>query len=209
MKITLKNIGRRFNREWIFKHVDYEFTSGNCYAILGANGSGKSTLISILNGSLTPSEGQILYSHNQSPVDISDVYKKISFAAPYLELVETFTLIELINFHFKFKEFTPGMNTSNLIDLLGLQKSANKEIRYFSSGMKQRTKLAIAFCAASPILFLDEPTSNLDVQGLDWYRELTKNFSADKLIIVGSNQEHEYDFCSKHLQVSDFKFVKN
>ncbi|MBC7418083.1 MAG: ABC transporter ATP-binding protein [Pedobacter sp.] len=209
MKISLKNIGRRFNREWIFKHVDYEFTSGNSYAILGANGSGKSTLISVLNGSLTPSEGKVTYTTNQSTIDVSDIYKKISFAAPYLELVETFTLRELINFHFKFKDFSSGMDASKLIELLGLERSANKEIRYFSSGMKQRTKLALAYCAANPVLFLDEPTSNLDVQGLDWYRELNRNFSKDKLIIVGSNQEHEYDFCSDRIQLSDYKFFKN
>ncbi|MET4083321.1 ABC-type multidrug transport system ATPase subunit [Pedobacter sp. UYP30] len=209
MKITLTNIGRRFNRDWIFRHIEYEFTSGNSYAILGANGSGKSTLISVLNGSLTPSEGQITYSDKQSTIDVSDVYKEISLAAPYLELVETFTLKELINFHFKFKEFSSGMNASKLIRLLGLESSAHKEIRYFSSGMKQRTKLALAFCAATSILFLDEPTSNLDAQGLAWYNELTENFSKDKIIIVGSNQEHEYNFCSKKIQVSDYKLFEN
>lgn len=208
MKIDLKNIGRRFNREWIFRNIDYEFTSGNSYAILGANGSGKSTLISVLSGSLTPSEGSITYSANQSTIDVADVYKEISLAAPYLELVETFTLREIINFHFKFKEFVHGVDVNKLIELLGLERSSNKLIKYFSSGMKQRTKLALAFCAATPILFLDEPTSNLDAQGLDWYKELVEKFSGDKIIIVGSNQKHEYNFCKNFIQVSDYKFFK-
>lgn len=205
MEITLKNIGRRFNREWIFKHIDCEFTSGNSYAILGANGSGKSTLISILNGSLTPSEGKLSYTNNGSEIDVANIYNHTSFAAPYLELVETFTLKEIIDFHFKFKNFTAGMDASKLIELLDLERAANKEIRYFSSGMKQRTKLALAVVADTPILFLDEPTSNLDAQGTDWYKELVEKFSKDKIIVVGSNQKHEYDFCNKTIQITDYK----
>ena len=205
MKITLRNIGRRFNREWIFKHLDYEFTSGNSYAILGANGSGKSTLISVLNGSLTPSEGELTFSSEQSTIDVAEIYSSISFAAPYLELVETFTLEELIRFHFQFKDFDVDMDVLKVIDLLGLESSTNKQIKYFSSGMKQRTKLALAFCAATPILFLDEPTSNLDVQGISWYQNLVETFSKDKIIIVGSNQNHEHNFCNFSLQISDYK----
>ena len=204
MKISLTNIGRRFNKEWIFRNLSTEFTSGNRYAILGPNGSGKSTLLSVLTGSLTPSEGQISFSAGKD-IPIEDIYKQISLAAPYLELVETFTLKEIIDFHFKFKNFAPGVDQKSLISILGLEKSANKEIKYFSSGMKQRTKLALACCSDSPILFLDEPTSNLDLQGVDWYRNLMENFTSGRLTIIGSNQIHEYDFCDYQTQISDYK----
>jgi len=204
MKIALNNVGRRFNKEWIFRNLSTEFISGNSYAILGPNGSGKSTLLSILTGSLTPSEGEISFS-SVKEIEVENIYKYISLAAPYLELVETFTLKEIIDFHFKFKNFAQGIDAKSLIALLGLEKSANKEIKYFSSGMKQRTKLALACCSESPILFLDEPTSNLDVQGVDWYRELMKNFTKERLTIIGSNQIHEYEFCNKQIQISDFK----
>jgi len=204
MKITLNNVGRRFNKEWIFRRISTEFTSGNSYAILGPNGSGKSTLLSVLTGSLTPSEGQISFSENKD-IAVEDIYKHISLAAPYLELVETFTLKELIDFHFKFKDFVVGVDAKSLVSILGLEKSANKEIKYFSSGMKQRTKLALACCSNSPILFLDEPTSNLDVQGVDWYRELIENFTKNRLTIIGSNQIQEYEFCHEKLQITDFK----
>lgn len=206
MKIALNNVGRRFNKEWIFRNLSTEFISGNSYAILGPNGSGKSTLLSVLTGSLTPSEGEISFS-SVKEIGIENIYKYISLAAPYLELIETFTLTEIIDFHFKFKNFAQGIDAKSLIALLGLEKSANKEIKYFSSGMKQRTKLALACCSESPILFLDEPTSNLDVQGVDWYRELVKNFTKDRLTIIGSNQIHEYEFCDKKIQISEFKQV--
>lgn len=204
MNISLNNVGRRFNKEWIFRNLSTEFSSGNSYAILGPNGSGKSTLLSVLTGSLSPSEGEISFSDvNEIPVE--NIYKYISLAAPYLELVETFTLKESIDFHFKFKNFASGLDSKRLITILGLEKAANKEIKYFSSGMKQRTKLALACCTDTPILFLDEPTSNLDVQGISWYRELIENFGKDRLTIIGSNQIKEYDFCTNQIQISDYK----
>ncbi|MBO9676510.1 MAG: ABC transporter ATP-binding protein [Sphingobacteriaceae bacterium] len=204
MNITLQHVGRRFNKEWIFKNLSAQFSSGNSYAILGPNGSGKSTLLSVLNGSLSPSEGKITFSDTQE-IPVENIYKYISLAAPYLELVETLTLKELIDFHFKFKNFADGLDANKLIGILGLEKARNKEIKYFSSGMKQRTKLALACCTDTPILFLDEPTSNLDVQGVNWYRELIQNFGKDRLMIIGSNQIQEYDFCTTQIQISDYK----
>ena len=204
MNITLQNVGRRFNKEWIFRNLSTEFSSGNSYAILGPNGSGKSTLLSVLTGSLSPSEGEISFS-DVNEILVENIYKYISLAAPYLELVETFTLKESIDFHFKFKNFASGLDSKKLITILGLEKAANKEIKYFSSGMKQRTKLALACCTDTPILFLDEPTSNLDVQGINWYRELIENFGKDRLTIIGSNQIQEYDFCTNQIQISDYK----
>jgi ABC-type multidrug transport system ATPase subunit len=205
MIITLQNIGRRFNREWIFKGVDYTFTSGESYAILGPNGSGKSTLLQVLNGSLSPSSGKIEFVNDSKPIEIETVFTHLSLAAPYLELIEEFTMSEMIDFHFKFKSFKPGMDKAQLIDLLNLPKSANKLIKYFSSGMKQRLKLALAFCADTPMLMLDEPTSNLDTQGVDWYLNLVQQFAAGRLTIVCSNQEHEYGFCNHKLSIVDYK----
>ncbi|MNL09632.1 Iron(3+)-hydroxamate import ATP-binding protein FhuC [compost metagenome] len=204
MKISLNNVGRRFNKEWIFRNLSTEFSAGNSYAILGPNGSGKSTLLSILTGSLSPSEGEISFSQG-TDIPVENIYRYISLAAPYLELVETFSLKEIIDFHFKFKNFAPGVDAKSLISILGLEKAANKEIKYFSSGMKQRTKLALACCTDTPILFLDEPTSNLDVQGMNWYRELIENFGKDRLTIIGSNQIQEYEFCNHQIQIADYK----
>jgi len=205
MNITLQNIGRRFNRDWIFRGVDYTFNSGQAYAILGPNGSGKSTLLQVLNASLTPSAGTINYTFQDKSVEATEVFTHLSLAAPYLELIEEFTLTEMVDFHFKFKQYKPGIDKKELIGLLSLAKSENKLIRYFSSGMKQRLKLILAFCADTPILMLDEPTSNLDTQGVDWYLGLVEQFAIGRLTIVCSNQEHEYGFCNERLSISDYK----
>ena len=206
MTITLENIGRRFNRDWIFRGIDYTFNAGESYAILGPNGSGKSTLIQVLNGSLTPSAGSINFIEGDNkPVDIEQVFQHLSLAAPYLELIEEFTLTEMIDFHFKFKAYLPGMDNEAVINLLDLPASKHKMIRYFSSGMKQRLKLALAFTADTSMLILDEPTSNLDVQGVDWYLSLIQQYAQNRLTIIGSNQQHEYSFCAHQLNITDYK----
>jgi ABC-type multidrug transport system ATPase subunit len=205
LEILLDDIGRRFNQEWIFKNVDFQFVQGQSYAVLGPNGSGKSTLLQVLAGSLSPSKGTITYSHQEKTIDVEGVYKHLALATPYLELIEEFTLLELLNFHFKFKKIMNGWTVQKLIQFLQFESSANKEIRYFSSGMKQRVKLALAFGTDSPILMLDEPTSNLDSQGFSWYLEMIPEFSKNRLLVVCSNQAHEYDFCDHQLNILDYK----
>lgn len=204
MDITLDKVGRRFNKEWIFKDINYEFKQGEKYAILGPNGSGKSTLLSVLLSSLVPSEGKIKYT-SSTEIKVEDVYQYISFAAPYLDLVEEFTLQETISFHFQFKSFFDGLDAAGVLSLLGLEKSQDKALKHFSSGMKQRTKLVLACCTNAPVLMLDEPTSNLDAQGIDWYLNLIAKFAVGKMVLVGSNQEHEYAFCENRLSITDYK----
>ena len=205
MKITLENIGRRFNQEWIFRGIDYAFTGAEPYAILGPNGSGKSTLLQVLNGSLTPSKGTLSYFNGDEAIEAEQVFQHLSLAAPYMELIEEFTLTEVIDFHFKFKSPKSGVDTAAVIDLLNMPGSKNKPIKYFSSGMKQRLKLALAFCSDSSMLMLDEPTSNLDTQGVDWYLGLVELFASNRLTIVCSNQEYEYSFCKHRLNIADYK----
>ena len=205
MKITLENIGRRFNQEWIFRGIDHTFEDNNAYAILGPNGSGKSTLLQVLSGSLVPSEGKITYTFNDIPVHVEAAYTHLSLAAPYLELIEDLTLDEMVAFHFKFKRYAAGLDKDAVIALLGLQGSRHKLLKYFSSGMKQRTKLALAFCSDTPMLMLDEPTSNLDTQGVDWYLGLVETYAANRLTIICSNQAHEYAFCKQQLNIIDYK----
>lgn len=206
MNITLQNIGRRFNQDWIFRNIDYTFSTSKKYAILGPNGSGKSTLLKVIAGQLTPSEGKISYSVQQKPIAIEDVYKDFTIAAPYVELIEEYTLHEMLSFHFQFKKCLPGYTIRSIIELMGMQKSAHKILRNFSSGMKQRVKLALACCSVSQLVILDEPMSNMDMQGEQWYLSLIQDtITADRLLLVGSNQEREYSFCDEMLHVTNFK----
>jgi len=206
LHIQLKNIGKRYNYEWIFRKVDYEFTLGNHYVLLGANGSGKSTLLQVIAGSMMSSEGEIQYTFQNNVIDEESIFQHISYAAPYLDLFEEFTLKETIEFQSKFKPFINNLAVDEIINIMQLQKAQTKAIKYFSSGMKQRVKLALAILADTPLLLLDEPSSNLDKNAINWYQSLINQYSANKIIIVCSNQiEQEYGFCNKQLVIEDYK----
>jgi ABC-type multidrug transport system ATPase subunit len=206
MNIKLNNIGKRYNYEWIFRKVNYEFTSENNYVILGANGSGKSTLLQIIAGSMIPSEGNLNYENENKLIQEENIFTHLSFASPYLELFEEFTLNESIEFQAKFKPFYKDLTTQQIVELTELEKSKNKQLKYYSSGMKQRVRLALAILCNTPLLLLDEPASNLDKKAIAWYQQLVNNYSSNRLIIVASNQqEHEYPFCNESLEVEDYK----
>jgi len=171
MEVVLHNVSKRFRFEWIFKGIDFTFQAGQRYAILGPNGSGKSTFLKILSGHLSPSKGKIEFLQNKTKLDIDHVYRHVGFAAPYIELIEDFTLKEAIIFHQKFKPFLQKLGPEDIIKILGFEHSTHKEVKYFSSGMKQRLKLALTLCSDTALLLLDEPTTNLDQQGFDWYSD--------------------------------------
>lgn len=206
MEITLKDIGRRYNSEWIFRHINYRFESGKSYAVLGQNGSGKSTLLKVLSGSLSSSEGELVYTNGESIIGIDQVYQQLSIAAPYIELIEEFTLRELFDFHFQFKSYLRGFDKESVLNLLGLESALDKEIKHFSSGMRQRVKLVLACCSNSNLVLLDEPTSNLDSAGEEWYLNLIARTKLDfRLFIICSNQKKEYEFCDETISIVDFK----
>lgn len=201
MQISLQQASKRFNKEWIFRNLDYTFALGQHYALIGNNGSGKSTLLQIIAGYSSLTKGTIQWSDN----DHTTIFQQISFAAPYLELVEEFTTMEQFEFHATFKPLQSSISVNDIIERIGLKNSAHKQIRYFSSGMKQRLKLALAILSDTPLLLLDEPCSNLDKEGYTLYAELIQQFAQHKLIIVGSNDPQEYTFCNQQVNLMDYK----
>ena len=206
MTISLNNIGKRYNYEWIFRKVNYDFTSDNNYAVLGSNGSGKSTLLQVIAGNLTKSEGDFKFQISDSIIEEDNLYTHLSYCAPYLDLFEEFTLTESIEFQEKFKPFQTGLDIKKIIELVELESSKDKQLKYYSSGMKQRVRLALAILADTSLLLLDEPTSNLDKKSIDWFQQLVKTYSKNRLIIVASNhQENEYSFCNKQLNIEEYK----
>jgi ABC-type multidrug transport system ATPase subunit len=205
MRIELSGAGRRYNHDWIFRKTDLTFSSGNAYALTGPNGSGKSTMLGVIGGLLQPSEGKVTHYHEEKAVAPENGYRHIALAAPYLDVIEEFTAIEFLEFHRKFKPFRTGHTPVSILKRVGLGGAAQKQIRYYSSGMKQRVKLAQAFFSDTPVLLLDEPSSNLDATGVQLYKDLVAEETADRLVIVCSNDPGEYDFCDNVLSVMDYK----
>lgn len=201
MSIQLEKIGKKFNKDWIFRNVNTTFQFNETYAIIGSNGSGKSTLLQIILGFIEPTEGNIKLEMIDTSIT-SNHFSTFSIAAPYVELIEEMTALEFLNFHLRFKKIINNYSCEDVLNKVQLGKAMNKQIRFFSSGMKQRLKLAQAFFSDTSILLLDEPCSNLDKQGIELYHDLINNYSKNRLVIICSNDEHEYSFCSQILDLN-------
>ncbi len=207
MQISLSDTGKRFNREWIFRNLSFRFLPGNSYAITGPNGSGKSTLLQVIAGAVTLSEGKAEYFRPE-PLDPESAFQYLSIAAPYQELIEEMTLLEFLSFHNKFKPLLTGSTIPDIVRLIGLEHAARKQIRYYSSGMKQRVKLAQAIFSDTPCLLLDEPCTNFDAEGFALYHQLITDYCRDRLVIVSSNEPQEYRFCQEIIDITQYKKLR-
>jgi ABC-type multidrug transport system ATPase subunit len=205
MQIILDQVGKRYRQEWIFRDLSQRFEPARSYAVTGPNGSGKSTLLKLLCGQLSPSTGTLQFLKQGRPLPTDEVFSACSFAAPYIELIEEFTLREMIAFHGQFKPLLPGLDEAAVLELLAFPRATRKEVRHFSSGMKQRLKLALALCANTPVLLLDEPTTNLDRQGMDWYRQMVERFLPGRLTVIASNLDLDFDFCQEKIDITGYK----
>ena len=162
-----------------------------------------------VRGRETEAGGPELAAINQtrnSPQILADnIYRHLSIAAPYLELIEEMTVKEFLQFHEQFKPLLSSVTIEMIITTLGLEKATNKQIRNYSSGMKQRVKLAQAIFSNVPIILLDEPCTNLDEEGIALYRQLINVYCNQRLVIVSSNDSVEYEFCKERVNIIDYK----
>jgi len=206
VKIILEEVGKQYNSDWIFAGISVEISHDKPTVILGSNGSGKSTLLQVILSSTIPTIGKIKYLKNGIEVPAENAFRLMSVSAPYIELIEEFTLEEMVNFHRRLKPLVNNYSAHEVTAICKLEKSRHKLIRNFSSGMKQRVKLALAILSQSPVLLLDEPSSNLDQAGIEWYNELISKYIKDRTVIVSSNSiELEFGFCTQSINLEDFK----
>jgi ABC-type multidrug transport system ATPase subunit len=202
MRITLSSISKVFGRETVFTGFDHVFEAGSRTAILGPNGSGKSTLLQLIGGFSIPTKGTVTHDRDGKVMDPEHVYRHISIAAPYMTLYEELSLREAIGIHARFKPFRGGLALEEVARIALLEKHLDKPVRDFSSGMKQRLKLALAVLSDTSLLLLDEPTSNLDMNGSAWFRELLEAHMGERTLVVASNRQEEETFaCSTSLEV--------
>lgn len=205
MHIKVQQVGKRYLRSWIFRGIDLEFQGDCIYGLTGHNGSGKSTLLQILAGFLSPSEGEIIFEQAGTSIKRDGIHQYLSFSSPYTELIEELTLEEHLKFHQKLRPFIDGMEVGALMDLMELSDEWDKEVRYFSSGMKQRLKLGLSILSDSSFILLDEPGSNLDSQSIQWYLGLIQTYRRGRLMIIASNTEEDLSLCQERISIETYK----
>lgn len=206
MKVLLSGVTKQFGRETVFAGVEHVFGSGTRTAVLGPNGSGKSTFLQVVAGALVPTKGRVTHVLDGRTLDPEEVYRHVSIAAPYLNLYEELSLRETVMNHIRFKPLLQGRGAKDLAQAAHLDGHLDKPVRHFSSGMKQRLKLALAILSDTPLLLLDEPASNLDAAGIAWYRELLTAHLGGRTLLVASNRQAEETFaCAAELDVMRWK----
>lgn len=200
MEIKLQGLSKCYGSRWLFRDLNYTFGTSSSWSITGHNGSGKTTLIQIIAGLTPASEGSIKFTQNGNNIDEDHWYRYLWLAAPYIELLEELTLEELWRFHSRLKPMQK-LSAEEFAERCQLAHALNKPIHQYSSGMKQRVKLALGFWSSLPVLLLDEPTTNLDQIGQKWYHQEMQSLLSNKLVIVCSNQPQEYSFCQNNINL--------
>ena len=205
MKLELHDAGVSYQRDWVFRGLNYTFEAGKTYAILGPNGSGKSTLLKALSAHLGLHEGRMEAAHNGKAIDNENLFRHLTIAAPYVELVEEFTVAEMVRLHFRFKGLYPGFSEEDVVTRVMLERHLYKSLRHLSSGMRQRLKVGLALLSDTPLVLLDEPATNLDTSGVAWYHQLRTETESGRLVIIASNREEEYLGSHAVLDVMEYK----
>ena len=201
MEVRLQNLGKKFSSRWVFRDLNEKIPSGGKCALVGFNGSGKSTLLQIISGARVPTKGSVSYFRNGLSVPFDQVFKYMSFAAPYSDLIEELTLPEFYRFHGRFKAMLQGIDYPAFKEILAYSFRDDQALKSFSSGMKQRIKLAVAFLSENALILLDEPCSNLDSQGRAWYRHLIDQYAGNRTLVIASNDPYEYEMADQDISL--------
>lgn len=205
MKITFEKAGRKFGAQVVFQNLSRSFEPGCRVAVLGGNGSGKSTFLKTLYGSLSLSSGKVVHEQAGQKLQGHAVARQIAFAGPYFELIEELPAQEFLDYYQRFRQLKPSTTTAQVLDAALLTEAAQKQISNFSSGMKQRLKLALALFSQTEVVILDEPTSNLDPKGMEWFQKLLESELGKRSLFVGSNFSATETFlCEEKVELKDY-----
>lgn len=204
MQLIIEGLTKKYQKHKLFENLSHTFSNNTAYAITGENGSGKSTIIKIIAGVIAPSKGTVKFVQNGKVVEKEKIFQLLGITAPYLDLIEEFTLQEHLDFHSKFRRPRKDSNILEEIEKANLIKSLNKPVGEFSSGMQQRLKLILCCSYDAKVLLLDEPTSHLDTKGIDWYKDLINRNIDNRITLIASNDSEEYiDFAKKIINIEN------
>ena len=200
MKLTVSNLQKSFASRLIFKDVSFMIEQGNSLAITGHNGSGKTTLIRILCSLLRPDGGEI--SFNKDNRIIKDFNYNYALVGPYLQLYDELSAFENLLFCARMKKtFTSSQDIYRMIEQVGLKGRAHDYVKTFSSGMKQRLKYAFALQTNPDVLYLDEPTSNLDKQGIEYVYSIMNEHKKNKILVFATNDEDDLKLADRVVHI--------
>lgn len=204
VQIELAKIGKRF-KHWIFKDVNLVLEPSTQYGVIGRNGIGKSTLLRIISGYTSPSTGVVTYTQIGEKLDILSSASTVSFAAPYIDLIDELTVVEMLQFHRSFRKTFPELEQDeNLLEAIELSAHKDVLVGDLSSGLMQRLKVGLMIVSKSSVLLLDEPTSYLDLSGKKWFHQLLGKYQNQRLVVIASNDPEDLVNADHNIDMQQF-----
>lgn len=205
-KLIGNNIRKSFGRLLVFESVNFELGVGSSLAIAGRNGSGKSTLVKIIAGLLSPSSGEVIYQIDGKKIDKIDWFKYVGFVAPYLQIYDEFTGYENLEILARIRGLKNYKEKiEDVLKRVNLYSRRYDLVRGYSSGMKQRLKYACALLHEPILLILDEPTSNLDIEGVEMVWAIAEEQKKKGILIVATNEPEELQMCDDVINLDELK----
>lgn len=201
INIDANSLAKRFGRHLLFRNLTFSVSTGDSFYITGANGAGKSTLLQILAGLQKPYSGEIVWKKNNVTINPEYYLKYSGFTGPQVNPYEMLTALENIEFVTGTERDAEKINS--LLQLFGIHRERNRLVKHYSSGMKQRLKIINAIINDPPVIFLDEPGSNLDSKGKDILYSTIEKIKPEKIVIIATNEPDEIRLCSKGIELDD------
>jgi heme exporter protein A len=204
VSVEFKGVGKRFGNRSALAAVSGTLRQGQVLVVAGPNGSGKSTLLNILAGLLRPSRGEVVYRDGDGPLPRARWFERLGMAAPDMSVYEELSAVENLRFFARLR----GLHREEaalraLLEELGLPpREQTRAVGTYSSGMKQRVKLAQAVLHEPPVLLLDEPSSNLDESGHEVVAALVARFRERAAVAVATNDPREMAFADARIDLA-------
>lgn len=208
IELISEDLSKIYSGKIIFKNLSLKLYSGDSITILGRNGSGKSTLIKILAGLISGNNGNVFLKSNNSLIPNNLWYSYIGLISPYLNLYDELSAIENLDFFCSLRS-KQKIKMDDKIDFylnkVKLYEKRNEPVKNYSSGMKQKLKLIFAVINEPKILYMDEPRSNLDTEGIDIVYETAEEHKKNGILIVATNDADDIQLCENSLNIEDYK----
>jgi len=210
VSLSVESLSKLFNRRTIFEGVSFSLKQGESLAVTGKNGSGKSTLAKIVCGLISSNAGSIRCAVAGREIRQEDMFQHIGFVAPYLNLYEEFSGIENLRLIGKIRNLPDTMEAEgeDLLREFGIFERRLDDVRTYSSGMKQRLKYAAALLHHPEILILDEPTANLDIEGIAVVRRIMRVQTLEGILLIATNEKEDLEYAATVLDLDARKTAR-
>lgn len=198
LSLELENISKRFGERQVFENINLKLESPVSLAVIGPNGCGKTTLLKIICGLIRPSRGRVTIKQNGQEVKKEGQQAFFSIVAADIELYEELTALENLGFISRLRDSKPSeIELNQKLVQVGLKGRENEPVGSFSSGMKQRLKYAVALSSSPKILVLDEPSSNLDEEGVFLMEKIIEEQKESGMVILATNDIKETQYAQQ------------